>query len=128
MAADARSGCTAVASPSRPSVHVMDCWAHLPQVSNLNPLVLQGTIPVIKAAIGHLLCDKTRIHRSYTELSPPLPHPSARPRTACSARRSSLRPRTWPPSSKAAFRVAASPSLRTSNEDGPALSVPRWAT
>lgn len=56
--------------PPEPSVYVTDRWADLPLVSILGPLVLQDTIPVIKAAIGHLPDGKTHLEMSYTDASP----------------------------------------------------------
>lgn len=50
-----------------PSVYVVDRWADLPMVARLGPLVLQDTIPVIKAAIGHENDGETRVQMSYTD-------------------------------------------------------------
>jgi hypothetical protein len=50
-----------------PSVYVIDRWADLPMVARLGPLLLQDTIPVIKAAIGHDNDGGTRVQMSYTD-------------------------------------------------------------
>lgn len=50
-----------------PSVYVIDRWADLPMVARLGPLILQDTIPVIKAAIGHDNDQGTRVQMSYTD-------------------------------------------------------------
>jgi hypothetical protein len=57
---------TSAATPE-PSVYVVDRWADLPMVARLGPLVLQDTIPVIKAAIGHENDGETRVQMSYTD-------------------------------------------------------------
>jgi Uncharacterized conserved protein (COG2071) len=50
-----------------PSVYVIDRWADLPMIARLGPLLLQDTIPVIKAAIGHDDNGGTRVQMSYTD-------------------------------------------------------------
>lgn len=50
-----------------PSVYVVDRWADLPMISRLGPLILQDTIPVIKAAIGHENDGETSVQMSYTD-------------------------------------------------------------
>ncbi len=50
-----------------PSVYVTDRWADLPLIARLGPLVLQDTIPVIKAAIGHDNDRGTHVQMSYTD-------------------------------------------------------------
>ena len=54
-----------------PSVYVVDRWADLPMIARLGPLILQDTIPVIKAAIGHdngQGSDQgTRVQMSYND-------------------------------------------------------------
>jgi len=50
-----------------PSVYVTDRWADLPLIAILSPLVLQDTIPVIKAAIGHENNQDIRVQMSYTD-------------------------------------------------------------
>jgi hypothetical protein len=50
-----------------PSVYVIDRWADLPLIAILGPLILQDTIPVIKAAIGHESHHDTRVQMSYTD-------------------------------------------------------------
>jgi hypothetical protein len=50
-----------------PSVYVIDRWADLPMVARLGPLILQDTIPAIKAAIGHDNDQGTRVQMSYTD-------------------------------------------------------------
>lgn len=50
-----------------PSVYVIDRWADLPMIARLGPLILQDTIPVIKAAIGHDNDGGTRVQMSYTD-------------------------------------------------------------
>lgn len=50
-----------------PSVYVTDRWADLPFIARLAPLVLQDTIPVIKAAIGHDNAGGTHVQMSYTD-------------------------------------------------------------
>jgi hypothetical protein len=50
-----------------PSVYVIDRWADLPLIAILGSLILQDTIPVIKAAIGHESHHDTRVQMSYTD-------------------------------------------------------------
>jgi len=50
-----------------PSVYVIDRWADLPMVSRLGPMLLQDTIPTIKAAIGHENDGDTHVQLSYTD-------------------------------------------------------------
>jgi hypothetical protein len=50
-----------------PSVYVTDRWADLPLIAHLGPFVLQDTIPVIKAAIGHDNNRGTHVQMSYTD-------------------------------------------------------------
>ncbi len=50
-----------------PSVYVIDRWADLPLVARLGPLILQDTIPVIKAALGHDNEGGTCVQMSYTD-------------------------------------------------------------
>lgn len=50
-----------------PSVYVIDRWADLPMCARLGPLILQDTIPVIKAAIGHDNDGGTHVQMSYTD-------------------------------------------------------------
>lgn len=50
-----------------PSVYVTDRWADLPMIARLGPLILQDTIPVIKAAIGHDNAKGTHVQMSYTD-------------------------------------------------------------
>lgn len=50
-----------------PSVYVTDRWADLPLIARLGPLILQDTIPVIKAAIGHDNDGQTHVQMSYTD-------------------------------------------------------------
>jgi hypothetical protein len=50
-----------------PSVYVVDRWADLPLVARLSPLILQDTIPIIKAAIGHDNDGGTRVQMSYVD-------------------------------------------------------------
>lgn len=57
---------TSTATPE-PSVYVTDRWADLPLIARISPLVLQDTIPVIKAAIGHDNSGGTHVQMSYTE-------------------------------------------------------------
>ncbi len=52
---------------AEPSVYVIDRWADLPFIAILGPLVLQDTIPVIKAAIGHDDKRGTHVQMSYTD-------------------------------------------------------------
>ena len=54
-------------SEPEPSVYVTDRWADLPLIAMLGPLILQDTIPVIRAAIGHDNHGGTRVQMSYTE-------------------------------------------------------------
>src|SRR5262249_44914833 len=53
--------------PPVPSVYVIDRWADLPMVSRLGPIILQDTIPVIKASIAHNNDKSSRVQMSYTE-------------------------------------------------------------
>jgi len=50
-----------------PSVYVLDRWADLPMCSRLGPMILQDTIPVIKASIAHDNEKGTRVQMSYTD-------------------------------------------------------------
>jgi hypothetical protein len=50
-----------------PSVYVTDRWADLPLIALFGPPVLQDTIPIIKAAIGHDNSGNTHVQMSYTE-------------------------------------------------------------
>jgi len=50
-----------------PSVYVVDRWADLPLIAKLSPLILQDTIPVIKASIAHDEASGTRVQMSYTD-------------------------------------------------------------
>jgi hypothetical protein len=50
-----------------PSVYVIDRWADLPMIAMLGPVILQDTIPVIKAAIGHDNNRGTHVQMSYTD-------------------------------------------------------------
>jgi hypothetical protein len=50
-----------------PSVYVTDRWADLALISMLSPLILQDTIPVIKAAIGHDNDGGTHVQMAYTD-------------------------------------------------------------
>lgn len=63
-----RIGVIDVSGPApEPSVYVIDRWADLPVIARLGPLVLQDTIPVVKAAIGHDNEGGTRVQMSYTD-------------------------------------------------------------
>lgn len=53
--------------PPEPSVYVTDRWADLPMIARLGPVILQDTIPVIKAAIGHDNSGGTHVQMSYTD-------------------------------------------------------------
>ena len=50
-----------------PSVYVIDRWADLPMIARLAPLILQDTIPVIKASVAHENDGQTRVQVSYTD-------------------------------------------------------------
>lgn len=50
-----------------PAVYVIDRWADLPLIARLAPVLLQDTIPVVKAAIGHDNERGTRVQMSYTD-------------------------------------------------------------
>jgi hypothetical protein len=52
---------------AEPSVYVTDRWADLPLIAKLGPFVLQDTIPVVKAAIGHDNAGGTHVQMSYTD-------------------------------------------------------------
>jgi len=54
-------------APPVPSVYVLDRWADLAWCSRLAPIVLQDSIPVIKASIAHNNDRSTRVQMSYTE-------------------------------------------------------------
>ena len=54
-------------STPEPSVYVTDRWADLPLISILGPIILQDTIPTIKAAIGHDNTRGTHVQMSYTD-------------------------------------------------------------
>ena len=49
-----------------PSVYVTDRWADLPLIARIAPIVLLDTIPVIKAAIGHVE-GGTHVQMSYVD-------------------------------------------------------------